>query len=130
MPGCRLVFDSPIESKETGYLLLLHRAAGRRSGGSKGRLEMSMSGTAFKKMGSTFSPRSPVEVMDSNRSTATHETGADLLQSLVQGARGRAMRAQLASRYPDCSSDEIEEAIQYACKSFLDDADGITAPGQ
>ena len=64
-------------------------------------------------------------------STATAPDGTDaLLQSLVRGARGRALRAQLAARYSDCSPDAIEEAIQYACKSFLDEAEGITAPGQ
>src|SRR6478735_2984818 len=95
-----------------------------------------MPDTTVKKTGATSSPRSPVEVMDSDRhSTATAEPGAGtgtevLLQSLIQGARGRALRTQLAGRYPDCSRDEIEEAIQYACKSFLDEADGISAPGQ
>ncbi|MGN6817024.1 MAG: sigma-70 family RNA polymerase sigma factor [Solirubrobacterales bacterium] len=69
--------------------------------------------------------------MASDVSTATAPNGTDaLLQSLVRGARGRALRAQLASRYPDCSADAIEEAIQYACKSFLDEAEGISAPGQ
>lgn len=95
-----------------------------------------MPDAAVKKTEATSSPRSPVEVMDSDRySTATAEPGAGngmeaLLQSLIQGARGRALRTQLAGRYPDCSRDEIEEAIQYACKSFLDEADGISAPGQ
>jgi hypothetical protein len=69
--------------------------------------------------------------MASDASTATAPNGTDaLLQSLVRGGRGRALRAQLAARYPDCSPDAIEEAIQYACKSFLDEAEGITAPGQ
>jgi RNA polymerase sigma factor (sigma-70 family) len=69
--------------------------------------------------------------MASDTSTATARNGTDaLLQSLVRGARGRALRVQLAARYPDCSADAIEEAIQYACKSFLDEAEGITAPGQ
>jgi RNA polymerase sigma factor (sigma-70 family) len=57
-------------------------------------------------------------------------TNDDLLESLVSGERGKAMRAQLASRFPDLSVDEIEDAIQYACKGFLDEADGLTAPGQ
>jgi RNA polymerase sigma factor (sigma-70 family) len=69
--------------------------------------------------------------MASDASTATAPNGTDaLLQSLVRGARGRALRVQLAARYPDCSPDAIEEAIQYACKSFLDEAEGISAPGQ
>jgi hypothetical protein len=74
--------------------------------------------------------------MDSGRrSTATAEPGTDngteaLLQSLIHGAQGRALRTQLGGRYPDCSRDEIEEAIQYACKSFLDEANGISVPGQ
>lgn len=90
----------------------------------------------FKKEGPTFSPRSPVKAMDSFRPTATAElpvteAGTEaILQMLVDGARGRALRVQLAGRFPDCSADEIEEAIQYACKSFLDEADGISAPGQ
>ncbi|MGN6586104.1 MAG: RNA polymerase sigma factor [Solirubrobacterales bacterium] len=40
------------------------------------------------------------------------------------------MRKQLAARFPDSSADAIEEAVQYACKSFVDEAEGITAPGQ
>jgi RNA polymerase sigma factor (sigma-70 family) len=82
--------------------------------------------------GSTFSPSCPVEVMPPDSSTsAVAGTGSDdLLQSLVSGGRGEALRSQLAARYPDCWTDEIEEAIQYACKSFLDEAEGITAPGQ
>ena len=67
--------------------------------------------------------------MDSPSPTAS--TGIEgLLQSLIRGERARALRAQLAARFPDCSADAIEEAVQYACKSFLDEADGITAPGQ
>jgi RNA polymerase sigma factor (sigma-70 family) len=95
-----------------------------------------MPDTAVKKNGATFPLRSPVEVMDSDRRpTATAEPGTGngteaLLQSLIQGARGRALRTQLAGRYPDCSRDEIEEAIQYACKSFLVEANRISAPGQ
>ena len=54
----------------------------------------------------------------------------DLLQSLVQGERGQALRAQLGARYPDCSGDTIDDAIQFACGCFLDEAEGITAPGQ
>jgi hypothetical protein len=38
--------------------------------------------------------------------------------------------AQLSARYPDCSADAIDDAIQFACGCFLDEAEGITAPGQ
>lgn len=69
--------------------------------------------------------------MASDSATATTKNGIDpLLRSLIRGGRGEALRAQLAARYPDCSADAIEEAVQYACKSFLDEAEGITAPGQ
>ena len=82
--------------------------------------------------GSTFSPSRPVEPMASNSVTAgTADTGTDaLLQSLVRGKRGEALRAQLTARYPEIWVEEIEEAIQYACKSFLSEAEGITDPGQ
>ncbi len=81
--------------------------------------------------GATFSPSRPVEVMASDSATATNGNGTDaLLQSLIRGQRGEALRAQLAARYPEVSPDAIEEAIQYACKSFLDEAEGIAAPGQ
>ncbi|HSS43034.1 MAG TPA: sigma-70 family RNA polymerase sigma factor [Solirubrobacterales bacterium] len=67
---------------------------------------------------------------DSATSTAGNGAADVVLQSLVRGKRGEALRAQLAARYPDSPADSIEEAIQYACKSFLDEAEGITAPGQ
>lgn len=54
----------------------------------------------------------------------------DLFQSLVRGERREALRAQLAARYPDFSADTIDDAIQFACRCFLDEAEGITAPGQ
>jgi RNA polymerase sigma factor (sigma-70 family) len=76
---------------------------------------------------STFSARCPVEVMPSR--TGTDPSPAPL-ESLVRGERAEALRRQLAARYPDSSADSIEDAIQNACQSFLDEADGITAPGQ
>lgn len=63
--------------------------------------------------GTTFSVRSPVEVVASKSSTGTSpQSDEDLLPTLVSGERGKALRAQLASRYPDLSADEIEEAIR------------------
>ena len=88
--------------------------------------------TEAAKEGSTFSPSRPVVVMAPDSATPTTENGPaeSVLQSLIRGKRGEALRAQLAARYPDSPADAIEEAIQYACKSFLDEAEGITAPGQ
>ncbi|MFP5387773.1 MAG: hypothetical protein ACLGG5_00535 [Thermoleophilia bacterium] len=40
------------------------------------------------------------------------------------------MRAQLTARYPEIWCEEIEEAVQYACKNFLSEAKGIGDPGQ
>jgi RNA polymerase sigma factor (sigma-70 family) len=82
--------------------------------------------------GANFSPSRPVVVMPFDSATPATENGTTdaVLQSLIRGKRGEALRAQLAARYPDSPADAIEEAIQYACKSFLDEAEGITAPGQ
>jgi RNA polymerase sigma factor (sigma-70 family) len=52
------------------------------------------------------------------------------LPILVSGERREALRAQLGARFPDFSTDEIDDAIQYACRSFLDEAEGITSAGQ
>ncbi|HEU4705600.1 MAG TPA: sigma-70 family RNA polymerase sigma factor [Solirubrobacterales bacterium] len=69
--------------------------------------------------------------MASDSATTTADNGTDaLLQSLVRGKRGEALRAQLTARYPEIWVEEIEEAIQYACKSFLSEAEGITDSGK
>lgn len=85
-----------------------------------------------KKSLSTFWVRPPVGVMASHPPSGIRQQGddGDLLQSLVRGERVQALRAQLAARYPDLSADAIDDAIQFACRSFLDEAEGITAPGQ
>lgn len=53
-----------------------------------------------------------------------------LFESLLRGERGARLRAQLASSHPSRSAEEIEEAVQTACKRFVDKAEGISAPGQ
>ncbi|HXR31728.1 MAG TPA: sigma-70 family RNA polymerase sigma factor [Solirubrobacterales bacterium] len=65
---------------------------------------------------------------DSSTTTATNSAAA-LLDSLVSGERGGKLRTQLANRFPECSADQIEDALQYGCKSFLDEAQGVTGPG-
>jgi RNA polymerase sigma factor (sigma-70 family) len=55
--------------------------------------------------------------------------GTSLLE-LVHGERARALRVQLAEWHPACSSEEVEDAIQTACKRFLERAEGISAPGE
>jgi RNA polymerase sigma factor (sigma-70 family) len=66
--------------------------------------------------------------MDSE--TATTDGAAALLKSYVSGERGRALRVQLAARYPECSGEEIEDAVQSACQCFLDEAEEISEPGK
>jgi RNA polymerase sigma factor (sigma-70 family) len=70
--------------------------------------------------------------MDSQRSAAIRSNdgeGTSLL-GLVRGERARALRVQLVEWHPECSSEEIEDAIQTACKRFLERAEGISAPGE
>jgi RNA polymerase sigma factor (sigma-70 family) len=82
------------------------------------------------KGGTTFAPSRPVEVMGSDPSTTTATNGDDaLLDSLVSGERGGKLRTQLANRFPECSADQIEDALQYGCKSFLDEAEDVAEPG-
>ncbi len=68
--------------------------------------------------------------MDSDPSTTIPANGTDaLLDSFVRGERGGKLRTQLATRYPECSAEQVEEAVQYACKAFLDEAVGVAGPG-
>jgi RNA polymerase sigma factor (sigma-70 family) len=62
--------------------------------------------------------------------TATTDGAAALLKSYVSGERGRALRVQLATRFPECSGEEIEDAVQGACQCFLDEAEEISDPGK
>lgn len=81
--------------------------------------------------GTTFSPRCSVKQMASHRSSTIASNGAGIsLQSLVRGERARAIRVQLADWHPECSTEEVEDAIQTACKRFLEHAEGISEPGQ
>lgn len=80
--------------------------------------------------GTTFSLRCSVEEMEAHSSTID-SAGAEVpLQDMVRGERGRALRVQLASWHPDCSAEEVADAIQTACKRFLEHAEGISEPGQ
>lgn len=69
--------------------------------------------------------------MASDSAIAITANGADpLLDSFVSGERGGKLRTQLVARYPECSAEQIEDAVQYACKSFLSDAEDISSPGK
>lgn len=69
--------------------------------------------------------------MDSHRSSTIASDGAGIsLQDLVRGERARALRVQLADWHPESSAEEVEDAIQTACKRFLEHAEGISEPGQ
>lgn len=68
--------------------------------------------------------------MDSHGSSAIASNGNGIsLQDLVRGERARALRAQLASWHPKRSSEEVEDAIQTACKRFLEHAE-MRGPGE
>jgi RNA polymerase sigma factor (sigma-70 family) len=63
--------------------------------------------------------------------TASSPNGADaLFRSVLRGERGRRLRARLAAQHRGRSPEEIEEAIQVACRRFVDRAEEISAPGQ
>lgn len=86
--------------------------------------------------GATFPARRSVVVMDSRRSSTispdVHPAGAAgaALQELVGGQRGRVLKGQLASWHRKATPEAIEDAIQTACKRFLEHAEGISSPGQ
>jgi RNA polymerase sigma factor (sigma-70 family) len=80
--------------------------------------------------GSTFAARCPVGVMASQGPTATPSEIDALFESFVSGLRGETLRAQLAAKHPERTREEIDDAIQTACKCFIDETAGITAPGQ
>ena len=94
-------------------------------------LEASLRSAAPSRGGTTFAPRFPVVVMGLDQSPMiVSEEAASLLREYVAGERGQKLRTQLVSRHPNRSIEEIEEAIQTACKCFLEEAEGIEAPGQ
>ena len=62
--------------------------------------------------------------------TITIDSASALLRPYVNGASGRDLRAQLITRHPECSPDEIEDAVQAACRCFLDEAESISEPNQ
>lgn len=83
--------------------------------------------------GSTFFPRRPVVLMDPATASTIPPSPVhpEALQDFGRnGARGRSLRAQLASRFPGRAEQEIEDAVQTACRCFLGEAEGITDPGQ
>jgi RNA polymerase sigma factor (sigma-70 family) len=86
--------------------------------------------TAAASGGSTFAASCPVGVVASERSTATRLEIDALFESFVTGLRGATLRAQLVAKHPERARAEIDDAIQTACACFIDEADGITAPGQ
>lgn len=80
--------------------------------------------------GSTFPASCPVEVMTSPGAPAAPPEIDALFESFVTGLRGEILRRQLRARHPERTREEIEDAIQTACKCFIDETDGITAPGK
>lgn len=68
--------------------------------------------------------------MASQGSTAAPSEIDALFESFVTGLRGETLRAQLAAKHPERTREEIDDAIQTACKCFIDETPGIIAPGQ
>jgi DNA-directed RNA polymerase specialized sigma24 family protein len=83
--------------------------------------------------GATFLPRRPVRAVtlaDRYAPDPAQATAGHLLADYGrEGGRGRALRAQMAERFPRRPEEDIEDAVQTACRCFLDEADGITEPG-
>ena len=84
------------------------------------------------KGGATFPVRCSVEQMDAHRSSTIDPDGAEsaALQELLKGERARMLKGQLASWNPRANPEEIEDAVQTACKRFLEHAQDISNPGQ
>ncbi|HXV04739.1 MAG TPA: sigma-70 family RNA polymerase sigma factor, partial [Solirubrobacterales bacterium] len=53
-----------------------------------------------------------------------------LFAAVLGGERGRRLRAQLAAGNPRRSAEQIEDALQTACRRFLDRAEAISTPAQ
>ncbi len=82
-----------------------------------------------RKWGAKTRPSSPVWVMALDRDPQTCGGDPDLLSEYGrEGAKGRSLRAALASRFPDRPAEEIEDAVQSACAGFLAEAAGISDP--
>lgn len=91
-----------------------------------------MNSSAPAKRGATFPARCSVEQMDAHRSSTIDPDGAEAaaLQELLKGERARMLKGQLATWNPRANPEEIEDAVQTACKRFLEHAHDISNPGQ
>ena len=83
--------------------------------------------------GATLPSRSTVKavtVTPGPKSAAEATTARHLLEDYGrEGGRGRKLRSQLKERFPGRPDEEVEDAVQTACRYFLDDADRIDDPG-
>jgi len=78
--------------------------------------------------GTTFLAGCPVGVMGST--PATRADRHALLSAVVATDRRGKLASQLAGPHPDSSTEEIDEAIQAACKAFLDEPHSVDAVGE
>jgi RNA polymerase sigma factor (sigma-70 family) len=88
--------------------------------------------TAPSREGSTFSRIPSLVVMGLARTKTEAEIGdvEELFAGVLQGEHGEQLRAQLATKNPGRTEEEVEDAIQTACKRFFDRAEGISTPAQ
>lgn len=110
------------------------------SEGSIGSLRTSSSregghvkGKSLRKGGANFRARPSIEVMPSvtasTTSGATKPGPAQILDGYGRGReQGNLLRSQLSRRFSGLPDDEIEEAVQTACRRFLDRAPDVSDP--
>jgi DNA-directed RNA polymerase specialized sigma24 family protein len=68
--------------------------------------------------------------MDPHAGSPIPDGGVELLLGdVIRGERARALRAQLVSRHPRQSPEQIEEAVQAACGDFIAQGETISEPG-
>jgi DNA-directed RNA polymerase specialized sigma24 family protein len=71
--------------------------------------------------GSTFSARCPVGVMAPSNSVTVAPDATELIELVMSSDRGARLRAQLAEKHHERTLDDIDDAIQTACRCYIDE---------
>lgn len=88
---------------------------------------------SLRRGGANFRARPSIEVMASvtasATSSATKHRSAQILEEYGRGRQqGNLLRSQLSRRFSGLPEEEIEEAVQSACRRFLDRAPDVSDP--